>query len=541
MNGTESFWGWGVSEKFPERKTRRELAERLETELGFPDLTVQEPPSLSECRVPEPSVSLPEDVPCTTERDVRIHHTYGKSYPDLVRGFRGQFGPAPDAVAQPTDETDIQRLLEWASEETVAVIPFGGGTSVVGGVEPDLEGRAGLDGTTSRSTGAYNGVVSLSLDGLDSIHEVDERSRRARVGAGIYGPALNEGLEAYGLQLRHYPQSYEFSTVGGWIATRAGGHFATRYTHIDDFVESVRAVTPAGILEARDVPASGAGPDPNRFLLGSEGAFGVITEAWLRLQPRPVHRARVSVEFDSFWGGVEATREIVQSRLTPANCRLLDPTEVLLNEIPAPGKSVLVLGFESLAQPVESDLETALAICDSHGGTIQDETESADAGDSWRNSFFDGPYLFNQLVSMGVLVDTFETAVTWDRFEELHTALTRAVQNAMADACGMGVMSCRFTHVYPDGPAPYYTFLALAEEGRELEQWRQIKSAAADVLIAHGATITHHHAVGRVHRDWYEQEQSETYLAALQSMKRTLDPAGIMNPGALLHNREIRR
>ncbi len=541
MGNTKSFWGWGVTEQFPDWETRQKLANRLERELGFPELTVREPPSLADCHLPDPAISLPDTIPATTDRNARIHHTYGKSYPDLLRGFRGAFGPAPDAVAQPTDEEEIHRLLAWASESNVAVIPFGGGTSVVGGVEPDLVGRAGLDGTTERSRGTYTGVISLSLDGLDSIHEVDEHSRRARIGAGVYGPALNEALETHDLQLRHYPQSYEFSTVGGWIATRAGGHFATRYTHIDDFVESVRAVTPAGVLESRAVPASGAGPDPNRFLLGSEGAFGVITEAWLRVQPRPPYRARASVTFDSFWDGVEATREIVQARLSPANCRLLDPTEVLLNEVPAPGKSVLVLGFESLAEPVETTLDKARDICQTHGGTEQTAESHTDAGKSWRSSFFEGPYLFNQLVSMGVLVDTFETAVTWDRFEEMHTALTRAVQNALTEACGMGVLSCRFTHVYPDGPAPYYTFLAPAEDGRELEQWRAVKSAAADVLMEYGATITHHHAVGRVHRDWYEQEQSATYLDALWSMKRTLDPAGIMNPGVLLKEREIRR
>ncbi len=559
MSNTESFWGWGVAEKFPEWERRRELADRLERELGFPERTVREPPSLEDCQLPPPQRTVPSELPCTTERGARIHHTYGKSYPDLLRGFRGQFGPAPDVVARPADEDEITALLQWASEENVAIIPFGGGTSVVGGVEPDLIGRAGLDGTTERSVGPYSGVISLSLDKLDSVYEVDEHSRRVRVGAGMDGPTLNESLAEYGLQLRHYPQSYEFSTVGGWIATRAGGHFATRYTHIDDFVESVRAVTPAGVLETRDVPASGAGPEPNRFLLGSEGAFGVITEAWLRVQPRPSYRSHAAVHFDDFWDGVEATREIVQSRLSPANCRLLDPTEVLINELPAPGKSVLVLGFESLAEPVDSTLETALEICNSHGGICpegpqySDEssgstaeangtaTTATDAGDSWRDSFFEGPYLFNQLVSMDVIVDTFETAVTWDRFEELHTALSQEVRKAMNDVCGMGILSCRFTHVYPDGPAPYYTFLAPAEKGRELDQWQHIKSVASDVLLEYGGTITHHHAVGRVHRDWYEREQSKTYLDSLRSMKRTLDPAGIMNPGALLTEREIRR
>jgi alkyldihydroxyacetonephosphate synthase len=458
-------------------------------------------------------------------------------------------------VARPTTEDEIASLLAWASEETVAVVPFGGGTSVVGGVEPDLVGSGAVDAegpaTTDRRTGEYAGVVSLSMREFDDVLEVDTHSRRARLEAGLLGPEINDKLAAHDLQLRHYPQSYEFSTLGGWIATRAGGHFATNYTHIDDFVESVRAVTPAGTLETRDVPASGAGPDPNRFLLGSEGAFGVITDAWVRVQPRPDFRAKASVRFDDFWDGVAATREIVQARLYPANCRLLDPTEAMINEVAADGSAVLVLGFESIDHDVAADLDRALEICETHGGKCPDgpsyndrddadankESDEGDAtADDWRGSFFEGPYLFNQLVSMGVLVDTFETAVTWDRFADLHAALQQEVVGAMSDACGMGVLSCRFTHVYPDGPAPYYTLLAPAERGRELEQWRTIKAAASDVLMDHGATITHHHAVGRVHRDWYAEETPAEYLDALRSMKRTLDPAGIMNPGVLFES-----
>lgn len=563
----ESFWGWGYADRFPDYETRREFADRLERELGFPEREIREPPTLGACTVPESTLSPPADLEDVlgADRESRLRHTYGKSYPDLLRGFEGAFGPAPDLVARPRDEDDVAAILDWASEESVAVVPFGGGTSVVGGVEPDLTGRGALDfeHARERSTGEYSGVVSMSMDNFDSVLEVDSHSRRAKVQAGMYGPALNDALAEEGLQLRHYPQSYEFSTVGGWIATRAGGHFATVYTHIDDFVQSVRAVTPAGALETRDVPASGAGPDPNRFLLGSEGAFGVITEAWLDVQPRPPYRASASVHFEDFWDGVEAVRELVQARLYPANCRLLDPMEVLINEVTDDGSSVLVLGFESLDHPVDEDLDRALDICSRHDGhcpdgpryetpadsddghgsdaadarDAADEADESDAAGEWRNSFFEGPYLFNQLVSMGVIVDTFETAVTWDRFPDLHAALKREVVSAMGEACGMGVLSCRFTHAYPSGPAPYYTLLAPAERGRELEQWQHIKSTASDVLMEYGATITHHHAVGRVHRDWYEREAPDAYLSALRSMKRTLDPEGIMNPGALLEPR----
>ena len=536
-----SRWGWGYADREPTDEDRRELKRRVETMLGFPERPLLEMPD-DDPTVPEPRVDPPFHF-CTTDPEVRARHTYGKGYPDLVRGFYGEYGPAPDAVARPERESDIPDLLLWASDEKVAVVPYGGGTSVVGGVE-------------CRGPG-YAGVVSLDTRELDEVLEVEHTSRAARVQAGATGPELNDQLADEGLQLRHYPQSYEFSTFGGWVATRAGGHFATRYTRIDDFVESVRAVTPAGTLETRRLPASGAGPDPNRFLLGSEGAFGVVTEGWVRVQPRPRHRSRATVRFDDFRDGVEATRDVVQARFSPANCRLLGPREAMLNELAADGSSLLLLGFESLDGPTDGELERALALCADHGGEWDDPThegpdDGADESEApdddaenaeddrsgaegeWRSSFFEAPYRFNALVSIGVLVDTFETAVTWDRFPALHEAVRERVGAAMREECGAGFLSCRFTHVYPDGPAPYYTLLAPADPGDEVEQWRAIKQTASDTLDEFDATTTHHHAVGRVHRDHYHREVPDGYLDALRSMKRTLDPEGVMNPGALL-------
>ncbi|MDZ7731314.1 MAG: FAD-linked oxidase C-terminal domain-containing protein [Natrialbaceae archaeon] len=267
-----------------------------------------------------------------------------------------------------------------------------------------------------------------------------------------------------------------------------------------------------------------------------EGALGAITEAWIRVQPRPTHRASATVTFSDFDAAVEATRAIAQARLEPANCRLLDATETMINELDVAGQHALVLGFESLDAPVEGRLEAALGHCRGHGGEAVEsgEASGSDAAGEWRDAFVEAPYRFNELVSIGVLVDTFETAVTWDRFPDLHEDLTTAVSAAMREVCGGGIMSCRFTHVYPDGPAPYYTLLAPATVGEELEQWRSIKETASRILGEYDATITHHHAVGRVHREWYTDEVPDPYLEALRSMKRTLDPAGIMNPGALI-------
>ncbi|WP_276257613.1 FAD-binding oxidoreductase [Haloglomus litoreum] len=539
----ESFWAWGWEDRLPTDEERRELKNRIEGMLGFPERPLLDLPTLEEVTLAPPRVEPPDECPCetTSEKRDRVTHTYGSAYRDLVRGFHGRFDDAPDVVAYPERESDVAAVLEWAAREQVAVVPYGGGTSVVGGVEC---GGAG-----------YSGVCSLDMGRMDAVPEVDEHSRAARIEAGATGPEIQAQLADYGLQLRHYPQSYEFSTFGGWVATRAGGHFATRYTHIDDFIESVRAVTPAGTLETRRLPASGAGPDPNRFLLGSEGAFGVVTEGWARVQPRPPYRAKATVRFDDYWDAVAACREVVQARLTPANCRLLDSNEAMLNEVAFDGSSVLLLGFESTDSlpPIEADLDRAVEIAEDHGGrvsegpTTEDRTADGSTGESaadgddqegdsgeWRDAFVEAPYMFNSLVSMGVLVDTFETAVTWDQFPALHEAIRDNVTDAMEGACGQGFLSCRFTHAYEDGPAPYYTLLAPADVGRELEQWRQIKAAASDTLMEYGATITHHHAVGRVHRDHYHEEAPDAYLDALRSMKRTLDPEGIMNPGALL-------
>ncbi|HTM21866.1 MAG TPA: FAD-binding oxidoreductase, partial [Kofleriaceae bacterium] len=490
------------------------------------------PPALDALRMPPPRIAAPPALAGFTgaDRRERAGHSYGRGFPDLLRGFAGDFSAAPDLVARPRNEVEIEAVLDWAAGARVAVIPYGGGTSVVGGVE----GGA--------AAGGVRGVLSLDLRALDRVLEIDPVSRAARIQAGATGPRLEEQLAGAGFSLRHYPQSFEFSTLGGWIATRAGGHFATVYTHIDDLVESVRMLTPIGPWESRRLPGSGAGPAPDRLVLGSEGTLGVITEAWMRLQPRPRWRASASVRFTDFAAAVAAVRELAQSGLHPANCRLLDGREAMLHRVTADGSCVLLLGFESADHPLGPWMERALAIAAGHGGTCPGGPKLADAGEragggeaaTWRGAFFEMPYLFNAMVSMGAVVDTFETACTWDRFDALHGAVTAVVGDALRRVCGGGLLSCRFTHVYPDGPAPYYTFVAAGRAGAQREQWAEIKAAASDALLAAGGTITHHHAVGRLHRPWYERERPAPFAAALRAAKRALDPSGILNPGVLL-------
>ncbi|MCD0449216.1 FAD-binding oxidoreductase [Actinocorallia sp. API 0066] len=421
--------------------------------------------------------------------------------------------------------------MEWCGEAGIALIPYGGGTSVVGGVEP-----RGVEG--------YAGTVSLDLGRLDQIVEVDRTSRAARVQAGILGPALEAGLRPEGLTLRHFPQSFEFSTLGGWLATRAGGHYATVYTHIDDMVESLRVVTPVGVSESRRLPGSGAGPSPDRLFLGSEGVLGVITEAWMRLQDRPRWRSGASMLFADYDRAVTATREIAQSGLFPANCRLLDPMEAFLNAgTDSPG-GVLVLGFESADHPVDEPMRRTAEICRDHGGHAPDgiaSTSDADeaaarpgAADRWRAAFLRMPYQRDALAAQSMIVETFETACTWDRFDALRASILTAASAAFAATGVTGVVTCRFTHVYPDGPAPYFGVYAAGTWGRTVEQWDEIKSAVSEAIAGSGATITHHHAVGRDHRPWYDRQRPEPFAVALRAAKSALDPHGILNPGVLI-------
>jgi alkyldihydroxyacetonephosphate synthase len=517
-------WGWGYEDEQPSPAELKTTAEFAAQHLGFGSTEPEAPVPLERVELPQPRLRAPAALEPFTSNDryERALHAYGRSYSDIVKAFRGRFDHVPDLVARPRTEAEVEAVLAWATDADAAVIPFGGGTSVVGGVEPRID------------PGRFAGAVTIDLHALDQVLEVDPVSLSARIQAGATGPGLEDQLREHGLTLRHFPQSFEFSTLGGWIATRAGGHFTTLYTHIDDLVESVRALTPAGVWESRRLPGSGAGVSPDRMLLGSEGTLGIITEAWVKVRPRPAYRSSCGVRFPAFADGAEAVRGIVQSGLNPAGCRLIDPAEAELTGAGDDSHALLVLGFESPAHDTEPSLAAALEICAAHGGGwTREPSRRGDAVGSWREAFLRAPYLRDTFVAMGVLSETFETAITWDRFPEFHRRVTTAAQAAITAACGAGTVSCRFTHVYPDGPAPYFTVLAPARRGAELEQWAQIKAAASDAIIAAGGTITHHHAVGRDHRPWYDRQRPAPFAQALRGAKRALDPSGALNPGVL--------
>jgi alkyldihydroxyacetonephosphate synthase len=525
-------WGWGFEDQQPTVEQIQATAALVEQRMGIVPAEPLAPVPLDAVTLTAPRVQPPPQLAeiCATDVHARASHALGKSYMDLVRGFHGRFEHAPDAVARPRDEQEIERVLEWCAGAGIAAIPFGGGTSVVGGVTPEVGP-------------GFEGAVSIDMTAMGGVLEIDEISRSARIQAGAYGPALEAQLGERGLTLRHFPQSFEFSTLGGWIATRAGGHFATVWTHIEDMVESVRAVTPSGSWESRRLPGSGAGISPDRMLAGSEGILGVISEAWVRVQPRPSHRRSAGVRFETFERGAECVRALSQSALNPSNCRLLDPGEAGLTMAADGGHALLVLGFESGDHEVDGAMQRALAICAEHGGETDggagrsaDATGAAaqDAVSSWREAFLGAPYLRDTLVALGILAETFETAITWERFPAFHAAVRAAAEQALREGGADGKVFCRFTHVYPDGPAPYFTVLGTARRGEEVEQWRAIKQAVSDAIIEGGGTITHHHAVGRDHRPWYDRQRPDAFAAALAGAKRALDPTGVMNPGVLL-------
>jgi alkyldihydroxyacetonephosphate synthase len=523
-----SYWAWGLEADEPTEQERLDAARELSERHG---VTVEPKPirRVEDLDLREPRITPPDSIVefCRTDAHERAFHTYGSHGTERVRALNGDFPNPPDVVAHPRTEAELQAVLEWASDSGYAAVPFGGGSSVVGGVNPP-EG--------------FPGIVTIDMDEFDQVLQIDETSRAARIQAGVLGPHLEDQLRPQGFTLRHFPQSFEWSSLGGWIATRSGGHYATNHTHIDDFVESVRMLTPRGWWESRRLPGSGAGTSPDRVVLGSEGILGIITEAWMRIQVRPKFRATAGVVFPSWEQGYEAVRAIVQTKLWPSNLRILDPVEAQRAGLDG-DQSLLIIGFESAELSQRWNIEQAVEVARHFKGQIPDEdiliddgtgqpTGRAGAVGAWRDAFIGVGG--GATAGLGMVSDTFETSITWDRWPDFDREVRERVMRAINEIGRGGTLSCRFTHVYPDGPAPYYSFSVMGSQGSENEQWAQIKQAASEAVIAAGGTITHHHAVGRMHRLGYDQQRPDLFADALRAAKRELDPRGVLNPGVLI-------
>lgn len=524
------FWGWGYEDELLTEDEENNIDKRIASTFNLDSVNRINIPRIEDINLENSSIKKPNSLDglLSDNKLERLNHSYGKSFPDSARSILGQFPAPPDFVAFPNTEEEISSILDWASSNDIAVIPYGGGSSVCGGVETDV----GED---------YKGVISLDMKNLNSIIDIDKDSRTALIQGGILGPDLETKLKEHELTMRHYPQSFEFSTLGGWIATRSGGHYATLYTHIDDFVESLRMITPSGLYESRRLPGSGAGPSPDRFAIGSEGIMGIITQASMRLQDRPTFRSSCTVEFYNYRDALNALRQISQAGLYPANCRLLDSNEALFNGAGDGSKHLLILAFESADHDKTYALARALEISKDNQGIYEEPNQSSDAHRSgssgnWRNSFIKAPYLRESFTRRGIIQDTFETAITWDKSFEFIENIKEQSAKAILEITGRpSLVTCRITHSYPDGLAPYFTFGAYATPETMIEVWKEIKLSTNEICISNSGTVTHHHAVGRDHRpNGYDDQRPDLFNKVLVSAKSSLDPKGIMNPGVLI-------
>ena len=517
------YWGWGYEDETVSDEERRRLRQLISGAFGVEPGDAPEPLPVEELPLPDSRVDPETALPgWSTSPYDRANHAAGKSYRDILRARAGELENVPDAVAYPANADEVVQVLEWADRNRIAVVPFGGGTSVTGGVEPAVSDR-------------FEGTVSLDLTGLRGVLEVDEVSRLVYAEAGVFGPDLDAALRPHGLTIRHYPQSYYFSTVGGWIATRSGGHYSTLWGKIDERVASVEVVTPDGLRgETRPLPSGSIGPDPNRLWIGSEGSLGVITKARLRVVAEPRFKKSASVSFPDFEIALEAARAILHSGIWPQQIRILDPFEAMMSANLSGGQgemeAVMILGFESPAHPVDNLLTDTLRITSRYKGTTETTGQDNNGNDTisgWRQTFFRQPYLRDELVGWGLVTDTFETAVTWDRASDFYHYVRQATLDALQTHCGFGGVLCRTTHAYADGIAFYFSFFAPGEEGRRLEQYDAVKRAATDAVIEAGGTASHHHA------PWTSQELPDIWRQAFHGAKGKLDPNGIMNPGVI--------
>ena len=484
--------------------------------------------------------SAPMQVFVRTDKRARVLHAYGRSYRDLVRLRRGEIPNPPDAVVYPATEEQVVRLVQFCAEKNIALVPFGGGSSVVGGVEPRDE----------RVT------ITLDLTRLNRLLALDAVSHMATIQAGILGPDIERALNARGFTLGHLPQSFEFSTLGGWIATRGAGLSSTKYGKIETMTASVRVATPRGMIETRTVPATAAGPSLLQLLIGSEGTLGVITQATMRLHELPKVSDYRALLFKRFTDGVAAIREMLQNdpRSVPATVRLSDEDETRsffslrekstgwkgfteragLRAVGALGYSfehgaLMILGFEGDADAVRADKSRGLAVCKSHGAFDLGHGVAR----AWLRDRYETPYLRDVLMDHGILVDTLERATTWTNLENLHAKLTAAIARATESTGARALVMTHVSHCYRDGASLYVTFLARMARGEEIEQWETIKRAATECIMANGGTLTHHHGVGYEHAPWMKDEIGARGLEALCAVKGVLDPANIMNPGKI--------
>ena len=531
------WWGWGDPTAEPEldAEARAVLRDRIGDLEPWPlarSLREIELPDAEE--LPRALIGAVGEGNAFTGDEDRLRHAVGRGYADLARLRNGTLEAAPDAVLMPPDDEALRRVIEVCAAEGIAIVPFGGGTSVVGGVEP-LRGDHGR-------------LISLDLGALRGI-DVDERSLTARLGAGLRGPEAEAALGRAGLTLGHFPQSFEYATIGGFAATRSAGQASSGYGRFDALVSSVRMLTPAGEISTLETPHTAAGPALREAVIGSEGVLGVIPDVTVRVRPAPPERRYEAWMAESFEAGAEIVRSLAQGPGLPEIIRVSDEEETegslalsgprglsgrlferYLGLRGRRGGALMIVGFEGDEEAIARRRALTVRALRRGGAAYLGQA----AGRAWEHGRYQGPYLRDTLMGMGAMVETLETSHTWSRFSELHQAVGGAIRDALQGQGTPGLVFCHLSHAYADGASLYFTFISRARRGAELEQWAAVKRAACEAIVAHGGTITHHHAVGRDHAPYMEAEVGAVGIEALRALKERLDPAGIMNPGKLL-------
>jgi alkyldihydroxyacetonephosphate synthase len=530
-----SWSGWGDPEQLPALgdAVKRLLADALGVRaLGLGAGAIEDVP-LPRSRLPEAAraalATAVGEANLLTGAEARVRHTRGKSTTDLLRLRAGDTADAPDAVVLPSSHEEVLDVLGACSEHRVAVVPFGGGSSVVGGLQPDADDFAG--------------VIALDTRRLNALLELDEESRTATLEAGLRGPQAEAMLGERGYTIGHHPQSFEYATIGGFAAARSSGQASAGYGRFDELVVALSVATPAGTVELGRAPKSAAGPDLRQLFLGSEGTLGVITSVRVLVRPSPAKRVYDGWRFESFAAGTAALRRLAQDGPLPTVLRLSDEAETAVNlanpagigEAGARGGCLAIVGYEGTASDVADRRHAATRLLTGLGG----EPDPA-AGETWARDRYRGPYLRDALLDAGALVETLETTTFWSSLSRLYVAVSSALRESLSAQGTPPVVLCHISHVYATGASLYFT-VGCAQLDDPVAQWRTAKAAASDAILAAGGSITHHHGVGVDHRDWYAREIGPIAVHALRAVKDTVDPAGILNPGILIHPAMVRQ
>ena len=544
--------GWGWNAHKDQLADQEVLWTWLASELGMPALLATPARPLESITLPPVRLTANDKVRfvdilgADRVRDdiyVRAFHARGRSYHDLVHLRAGDVSTAPDAVLYPRSSEEVQAILAAAGERGIAVVPFGGGTSVVGGV------------TACR--GRFNSVVTLDTSAMDRVIDIDAQAMTATFEAGITGPALEKALALKSLTLGHHPQSFEFSTLGGWIAHRGAGQGSSRYGRAEDWLVGAKLVTPRGVLLTGGFPASSTGPRLNDLVLGSEGVFGVIAEATVRLHVQPAASEYYGYLFKDFASGIAAIRSATRDGIAVTMLRLSDPVETkfyrafatlgekrtyrdrfaqlyLDNRGFDEKACAMIAGFEGPSAAVVDARLQFDVLAKKNGAIGLGEAQ----GKRWKEGRFHGPYLRDPMMDRGVGIDTLETATSWSKLDTLYVAVRDALESAIREtvprAGARGVVSCHISHSYLDGASLYFTYIFPRQLDDEVAQWRTIKKAASDAIVRNGGTISHHHGIGEDHLAWMAAEKGSLGIDILRAIKMALDPKGILNPGKLI-------